>query len=172
MFTGDRSGDWLFRALRKAGLANRAASVSSDDGLVLRDVYITATVRCAPPDNRPAPEEFHRCRPYLVRDLELLPRLRVVMALGGIAWAGFLRAWSEAGHVVPRPRPRFSHGARVDLGPLVLLGSYHPSQRNTQTGLLSEAMFDTMFRTARALLRERPPQKATGVEHTDSREKD
>ena len=154
MFTGDRSGDWLFRALWKAGFANRAASVSRDDGLMLRDAYITATVRCAPPGNRPTPEEFRRCRPYLVGDLGLLPRLQVAVALGAVAWTGLLTAWADAGHAVPRPRPRFSHGARVDLGPLVLLASYHPSQRNTQTGLLSEAMFDSVFRTARDLLRE------------------
>lgn len=172
MFTGDRSGDWLFRALWKAGFASRGTSVSREDGLVLRDAYITATVRCAPPDNRPRPDEFRRCRPYLVRDVELLPRLRIVVALGAVAWTGFLKSWAEAGHLVPRPRPRFSHGARMDLESLVLLGSYHPSQRNTQTGLLSQAMFDKVFRKARELLRKEPPPKAIGKDPPDAREKD
>lgn len=149
VFTGDRSGDWLFRALFRAGFANQPTSVSKDDGLRLFDCYVTAAVRCAPPGNRPAQAEFDRCRPYLEQELQLLSRVRVVVALGQLAWDSFLKAWVATGREVPRPKPRFAHGSRVVLPPWILLGSYHPSQRNTQTGLLTEDMFDEIFRRAR-----------------------
>jgi uracil-DNA glycosylase family 4 len=149
VFTGDRSGDWLYRALFHAGFANQPTSVSRKDGLHLTDCYVTAAVRCAPPGNRPTRAEFAHCAPYLERELELLNGARVVVALGRIAWDAFLRAWRQTGHLVPRPRPRFVHSVEVPLPPVTLVGSYHPSQRNTQTGLLTEGMFDAIFRTAR-----------------------
>jgi uracil-DNA glycosylase len=153
IFTGDRSGDWLYRALHRAGFANRPTAVSRDDGLALGDCYITAAVRCAPPDNRPARQEFESCRPYLEREIGILgDRLRVVVALGQLAMDGFLAAWRAAGYGLPAPRPKFRHGGSWALPPITLLASYHPSQRNTQTGLLSEAMFDDVFRRARGLL--------------------
>jgi len=152
MFTGDRSGDWLFRSMHRAGFANQATSVSRDDGLELRDCYITAAVRCAPPGNRPTTAEFARCRPYLVRELELLDRAKVVVALGGAAHLAFLRAWKVLGRIAPIPAPRFRHGACVRIPPVTLLDSYHPSQRNTSTGRLTEPMFDAIFRETRSLL--------------------
>ncbi len=158
VFTGDRSGDWLFRALCKAGFANLPTSVSADDGLRLRDAYVVAAVRCAPPQNRPTPEEFRRCAPYLVADLELLPNLEVIVALGQVAMSRFLQAWQGAGRSVPKPRPRFGHGRVVPLDGATLVTSYHPSQRNTQTGLLSERMFDAVFREAARILAEPPAQ--------------
>ncbi len=154
VFTGDRSGDWLYRALHQAGFANQPTSVSKDDGLRLRDCYITAAVRCAPPQNKPTRVEFARCQPYLEREVRLLPSLRVVVALGAVAWDRFLRAWAAVGHGVPAPKPRFAHGARIALDDVILLGSYHPSQRNTQTGLLTASMFDAVFRAAREVIRE------------------
>lgn len=152
VFTGDRSGDWLFRALYRAGFANQPTSRSRDDGLRLTDAYVAAAVRCAPPANRPLPSEFARCQPYLETELRCLPRLRVVVTLGAVAMDHFLRAWAATGHPVPRPRPAFRHRGVHDLPPVKLVASYHPSQRNTQTGLLTEAMFDAVFRTARAEL--------------------
>ena len=153
MFTGDRSGDWLYGALFEHGFANQAESVDRNDGLELTDCYISAAVRCAPPANKPALDEFHNCSGYLVRELALLRRLRVVVALGKIAFDSYLRATAEAGRPLPRPRPRFGHGSRHDLANgLTLLGSYHPSQQNTFTGKLTVAMFHSVFRTARALL--------------------
>ena len=153
MFTGDRSGDWLYRALHEYGFANQAASVDRDDGLDLMDCYISAAVRCAPPANKPIPVEFHNCRGYLVRELGLLRRLRVVVALGKIAFDSYLKAAAEAGQPLPRPRPKFGHGSRHELGDgLTLLGSYHPSQQNTFTGRLTVPMFHDVFRHARALL--------------------
>ena len=154
MFTGDRSGDWLFAALHRAGFANQSESVDRDDGLRLRDAYITATVRCAPPDNTPTPAEIERCRDYLVRELGLLPNLRVVIALGRIAMNGYLAARVVAGQPVPRPRPRFAHAAAHPLGDVVLVTSYHPSQQNTLTGRLTRPMFDRVFALARQLLPE------------------
>ena len=152
VFTGDRSGDWLYRALYRAGFANQPTSVSRDDGLRLNDCYVTASVRCAPPGNRPSRAEFARCAPYLERELELLLDTRVVVALGQIAWDAFLKAWAHTGHEIPKPKPRFAHLARVVLPPIALMGSYHPSQRNTQTGLLKEERFNAVFRTARGIL--------------------
>lgn len=166
MFTGDRSGDWLFRALYRAGFANQPTSRSRDDGLELRDAYITAACRCAPPDNRPTGEELAACRPYLVREFQLLERARVLVCLGQVAFASTLAALADLGAGRPEPAnseatlpPRFRHGALFRwrtlpwrAGALWLLASYHPSQRNTQTGLLSEAMFEAIFAEARALL--------------------
>lgn len=147
VFTGDRSGDVLFAALHRAGLANQPTSVSVDDGLRLRDVYVLAAVRCAPPANRPLPGERDRCLPYLVRELRLLHDARVIVALGAFAWDGALRALDAMGHRV-RPRPAFGHGAEAWLGPYRLLGCYHPSQRNTFTGLLTPAALDALFARA------------------------
>ena len=161
MFTGDRAGDWLYRALHRSGYANQPESTGRDDGLELRDAYITAAVRCAPPANKPRPDERENCRPYLERELAAMPRLRVTVALGGFAWAQLLRVLLAAGYSVPSPRPRFGHLAEVRLrsaeepSPLTLLGSYHPSQQNTFTGTLTEPMFDAVWDRTRALLEER-----------------
>ena len=150
VFTGDRSGDWLFRAMHRAGFASQPHATSRDDGLELLDARVVATVRCAPPDNRPTTEERDRCHPYFERELALLDGARVYLALGG--WALNRLAVLED----LRPRPRFGHGAEFALsGGRVLLCSYHPSQQNTFTGRLSEAMFDEVFARARALLEAR-----------------
>ena len=151
MFTGDRSGDWLYAALHRAGYANRPESVRSDDGLGLRGAYVTAVVRCAPPANRPTPGERDRCLPYLARELLLLDRCQTIVALGGFAWDGALRALRELGAATPRPKPRFGHGAEADAGGWRLLGCYHPSQQNTFTGRLTETMLDSVFARAREL---------------------
>ncbi|MFN2613653.1 MAG: uracil-DNA glycosylase [Actinomycetota bacterium] len=156
IFTGDRSGDWLFRALHRAGFANQSTSVARDDGLRLRDVYIFAIVRCAPPGNKPLPSERDNCIGYSIRELTLLPRARVVVALGSFAWDNVLRALASLGHVV-KPKPRFGHGARATVGPYTLIGSYHPSQQNTFTGKLTERMLDDVFQAARAGLAGRRP---------------
>jgi uracil-DNA glycosylase family 4 len=150
VFTGDRSGDWLFASLHRTGFANRARSESADDGLRLRGLFIAAVVRCAPPANKPRPDERDNCLPYLVREIGALERLRVLVALGSFAWDGALRALAGLGHAV-RPKPRFGHGAETVVGPYALLGSYHPSQQNTFTGVLTEAMTDTIFARARRL---------------------
>ena len=144
VFTGDRSGDWLFAALWRAGLANQPQSVARDDGLVLRDCWVTAAVRCAPPANRPTPDERDRCAPWLAAELELLEKVRVVVCLGGFAWDAALRLIDG----VPSPRPRFAHGAELALGQLRLLASYHVSQQNTFTGRLTEPMLDAVFARA------------------------
>ncbi len=146
MFTGDRSGDWLFAALHRAGFANQAESHGRDDGLQLADVYITAAARCAPPGNKLTREEIERCRHYLAQELTLLARVEVVVALGGIGMNAYLAARVVAGLPVPRPRPRFGHGVVYCLGDVVLITSYHPSQQNTQTGRLTRAMFAQVFR--------------------------
>jgi uracil-DNA glycosylase family 4 len=154
MFTGDRSGDWLYGALFAAGFANQANSDHRDDGLKLSDCYITAAVHCAPPGNKPAPSEFRHCRPYLVHELKLFRQLKVVIVLGKIAFDSFLAAYRENGGTVPKPRPKFGHGATVALpvGPR-LICSYHPSQQNTFTGKLTKPMFQSVFEQARAVLR-------------------
>jgi uracil-DNA glycosylase len=149
VFTGDRSGDWLYRALFRAGVANQPTSVCRDDGLVLKDVYVTAAVKCAPPDNRPLPEEAVRCRSYLLAEVSRLTELRVVLCLGGFAWDQALRMLVALGIELPRPRPRFGHGAEARVGRFWLLGSYHPSQQNTFTGRLTEAMLDDVLSQAR-----------------------
>ncbi|HEX6869636.1 MAG TPA: uracil-DNA glycosylase [Micromonosporaceae bacterium] len=154
IFTGDRSGDVLFAALHRVGLANQATSVSRDDGLSLTGTRIFAAVRCAPPANKPTPDERDTCAPWLHRELALIrPSLRVVVALGGFAWAAFWPAVSAVyGVTAPTPRPRFGHGARVDLpGAPVLLGCYHVSQQNTFTGRLTPAMLDEVLARARDL---------------------
>jgi uracil-DNA glycosylase len=151
MFTGDRSGDWLYAALHRAGYANQPSARRSDDGLRLRDAYVTATVRCAPPANRPSPAERDNCLPYLSRELELLERCQTIVALGAFAWDGALRALRRLGCEPPRPRPRFGHGVEAAVGEWRLLGCYHPSQQNTFTGRLTEPMLDAIFARARAL---------------------
>ena len=149
VFTGDRSGDWLFRALHRAGFANQPSSRSRDDGLRLCDAYIVAAARCAPPGNRPTSVEFDRCQPFLEAEIRLLRNLRAAVVLGHTAMDRFLRAWQATGRAVPRPKPAFGHAIAHDLGGVALITSYHPSQRNTQTGLLSETMFDRVFRLAK-----------------------
>jgi uracil-DNA glycosylase family 4 len=166
-FTGDESGRWLYRALWRSGFANQPECERKGDGLELRDCFVTAAVRCAPPANRPTPAERDNCLPWLDAELELLPRIAVVVALGGFAFDNALRVWRSRGQPVPRPRPRFGHGIEVRLerasdGPtdpgaanpraLVLLASYHPSQQNTFTGVLTETMLDAIFARARKLL--------------------
>ncbi len=149
MFTGDRAGDWLFRAMHKAGFANQALSRSRADGLVLRRAYVTAGVRCAPPANRPTTAERDRCLPFLHREIHLLAgTLTTLVALGGFAFSVVLRALAERGHAAPNPRPAFAHGAEAQVGELLVLGSYHPSQQNTFTGRLTEDMFDAVWRRA------------------------
>ncbi len=139
MFTGDRSGEWLYAALHRAGLASRPRSEGRDDGLRLLDAYVTAVNRCAPPSNRPTPLERDNCLPFLVAELGALDRATVVVALGSFAWAGALRAMRDLGHAIPRPKPRFGHGAEAAVGPLTLIGCYHPSQQNTFTGQADRA---------------------------------
>ncbi len=151
VFTGDRSGDWLFAALHRAGYANQPRSEHRDDGLALTDAYVTAVNRCPPPSNRPTPTERDNCLPYLVRELELLERARVVVALGSLAWDGALRALRSRGEQIPRPKPRFGHGAEATVGRYVLLGCFHPSQQNTFTGKLTEPMMDAVLARAREL---------------------
>jgi uracil-DNA glycosylase family 4 len=153
MFTGDRSGDWLYAALHRAGLANQPTSVSRGDGLRLRGAYITAVVRCAPPANKPTTRERDECLPYLVRELAELENCRTLLALGSFGWDGALRALRGLGVDIPRPRPRFGHGAVAEIGEWNLVGSYHPSQQNTFTGRLTEAMLDAAIARALELAR-------------------
>ncbi len=150
IFTGDRSGDWLFAALHRAGLANQATSRARDDGLALRDCWVTAAVRCAPPANKPTPAERDNCLPYLARELELLTEARVVVCLGLFAWNALLRLLADQ---APRPRPKFGHGAQAQVGRFTIIGCYHPSQQNTFTGKLTEAMMDDVFTRAVELAR-------------------
>ena len=150
MFTGDRSGDWLYAALHAFGFASQPQSIHRDDDLTLADCYITAAVRCAPPQNKPARAERDNCLPYLIEELELLHRVRVVLTLGRFAFDAYLAARREAGQNVPRPKPDFRHGACHPLpGPVTLIASYHPSQQNTFTGRLTRGMFHSVFRAAR-----------------------
>lgn len=170
MFTGDRSGDWLFRALHRAGLASQPEARSRDDGLTLFGTWITAAVRCAPPENRPAPDERRNCREYLEREIDLLRDVQVIVALGGYAYRHVMRIFRDRGWEVPTPMPDFGHGRELRLrrgedGPgdasaasdpdaappadgLHLLTSYHPSQQNTFTGTLTEEMFDDVWERA------------------------
>ena len=151
VFTGDRSGDFLWSALHATGFADRSSSRRADDGLTLRGAYIAAAVRCAPPLNRPSNAERDACARFLARELALLTGVRVIVPLGGFGWAAALRAVAALGVAVPRPRPRFGHGAEAELGPYRLVGSYHPSQQNTFTGKLTPAMFEAVLARARAL---------------------
>ena len=151
VFTGDRSGDFLYAALHRAGLANQPTSVSSDDGLRLTCAWVTAVNRCPPPANKPSPAERDSCLPYLARELRLLERARVLIALGSFAWDGAMRALGELGIERPRPKPRFGHGAEVRLGPYTMLGCFHVSQQNTFTGKLTEEMLDGVLARAREL---------------------
>jgi uracil-DNA glycosylase family 4 len=155
VFTGDRSGDFLFAGLYRAGFANQPLSQHREDGLRLTDAFITASARCAPPDNKPLPEELARCAPFLDRELALLPA-RVLLALGAIGWNATLGWLERAGWRLPSPRPAFGHGAELALpGAPVLLGCYHVSQQNTQTGRLTPAMFDTILARVGGLIGER-----------------
>jgi uracil-DNA glycosylase family 4 len=171
IFTGDRSGDWLIRALYEAGFANQPISRDADDGLALTDAYITAAVRCAPPANRPTAVELARCEPFLLAELRLLARVQVVVALGRIAWQAYLRARRRLGRPLPAPPPRFGHGAIVELGDgTLLIGSFHPSQQNTFTGRLTRPMLRRVFSRARRALdaRSRAGQGAGG-RHSSAR---
>jgi uracil-DNA glycosylase len=151
VFTGDRSGDWLYRALYQTGFASQPTSVSRDDGLSLRDIYITASARCAPPANKPTPEELRNCRPYLERELDLLPNLRAVVALGRIAFDQYLQILKSRGVISRRAPFVFAHNRRFRpaLDSPILISSYHPSQQNTSTGKLTESMLLAVFRNAR-----------------------
>jgi len=153
MFTGDRSGDFLYAALHRAGFANQPTSVRKDDGLRLSGAFITAPCRCAPPANRPLPEELARCSTWMDREIAALPRVRVVLALGGIGWGAALAHFVRRGLPLPRPRPKFGHGAEsgIEGGP-VLLGCYHVSQQNTNTGKLTPAMIDAVLARAKLLM--------------------
>ena len=155
MFTGDRSGDFLFAALARAGLANQAESVARDDGLRLDGVWVSAAVRCAPPGNRPTPIERERCAPWSERELDLLTDVRVIVCLGALAWQAALHLLSTREQPAPasgaQPRPRFTHGAELSGERYALLGCYHPSQQNTFTGVLTETMIDAVFARAKAL---------------------
>jgi uracil-DNA glycosylase len=148
IFTGDRSGDFLFAALYRAGLANQPVSRSLDDGLELIGCWMTAAVRCAPPQNKPTPAERDTCADWLEREVALLDRLRVVVCLGAFAWEAGLRLRAALGHPAPRPRPRFGHGAELAGPPWTLLGCFHPSQQNTFTGRLTPAMTDAVLARA------------------------
>lgn len=152
MFTGDNSGTWLYRALYKAGFASQPASTGRDDGLQLSDCFVTATLRCAPPLNKPTTLEIRNCRPYLLRELELLSRVRVVVGLGRIGFTAAIDAFRAAGLAHFSSRPSFSHCAVHRSGERTFIASFHPSQQNTFTGRLTEPMFDKVFRTARGIL--------------------
>jgi len=161
VFTGDRSGDWLYEALYRFGFANQASSIHRDDGLVLSDCYIGATVRCAPPENKPAHDEFERCRRFLRDEIRLLKNTRVVIALGKIAFDQYLKTCRTEGLEIPAPTPAFKHGAAHNMPwGVLLLGSYHPSQQNTFTGKLTRPMFHSVFQRARAAIKCTPEQTA------------
>ena len=153
IFTGDRSGDWLFASMYRTGFANQPKSVSRDDGLKLTGAWISAAVRCAPPANRPLPSERDNCLPYVVRELTLLESISVIVALGSFGWDAALRTLAALGEPRPRPRPKFGHGASVEIGRFTLLGCFHPSQQNTFTGKLTEPMIDAVFGRASELAR-------------------
>jgi uracil-DNA glycosylase family 4 len=150
MFTGDESGNWLFRALHRAGFASQPESVGTSDGLSLTDCYITATCRCAPPQNKLLPLEIRNCRPFLHREIALLGNVRVVVGLGRIGFDAALTAFREMSLIDYRKRPLFAHGARYRFGRFTFIASFHPSQQNTFTGRLTMPMLDRIFRTARA----------------------
>ena len=148
MFTGDASGDFLWRAMHAVGLASQPDGRRAGDGLRLDGARVLAAVRCAPPANKPTPDEQARCRPYLARELELLRELRVIVPLGAIGWDAALRALSALGHAIPAPKPRFGHAAEAQVGRYALLGSYHPSQQNTFTGKLTQPMLQAVLERA------------------------
>jgi uracil-DNA glycosylase family 4 len=153
MFTGDRSGDWLYRTLHKFGFANQPTSISRDDGLKLTDCYITATCRCAPPANKLLPQEVLNCRPYLLKEVKLLRKVRVVVGLGKVGFDNAFNAYRELGLTALKTRPRFARGAMSKLNDrITLLGSFHPSQQNTFTGKLTQPMFNAVFREAKRLI--------------------
>ncbi|HEX4465850.1 MAG TPA: uracil-DNA glycosylase [Solirubrobacteraceae bacterium] len=152
MFTGDRSGDFLYAALARAGIANQATSRARGDGLALSGAWITAAVRCAPPANKPEPQERENCLSWGLQELELLPSVRVILCLGAFAWDAALRLTSaHAGEQMPRPRPRFSHGSEAQAPGYALLGCFHPSQQNTFTGKLTEEMIDAVIARAKSM---------------------
>ena len=164
VFTGDRSGDFLFAGLFRAGFANQSTSVHRDDGLQLRDCYVSATARCAPPDNKPLPTEVANCATYLDREWDLLTRKRVIVALGGIAWDAVLALAARRAGATFSPRPKFAHGAQVRLtDDVTLVGSYHVSQQNTFTGRLTPAMFDAVLARCRALMEPKSESAGRGV---------
>lgn len=148
MFTGDRSGDWLFRAMFNTGFANQPTSKHRDDGLHLIDAWVTAPVRCAPPDNKPLVSERNNCRPWLHQELDLLPNIRVILCLGGFSWANAHQVLEERGVEVPKPRPPFAHGAQSETSGPLIIASYHVSQQNTFTGRLTEEMLEGVFAEA------------------------
>jgi uracil-DNA glycosylase len=152
VFTGDRSGDWLYRALHRAGFANQPTSRDANDGLRLDGAFVSCVVRCAPPGNKPTPKERDRCVPFLARELAALPRVRTIVALGGFAWDGVLRALD----CDVKPRPKFGHGAIAHVRRYTIVGSYHVSQQNTFTGRLTEAMLDAVFESAKCLADHEP----------------
>ncbi len=152
MFTGDESGNWLFRALYKAGFANQPMSVDREDGLRLTDCYITATARCAPPQNKLLPVEIANCRPYLLREIALLKNVQVVVGLGKIGFDAALNAYRDMDRIAFTARPKFEHAVQYSLGDLTFIASFHPSQQNTFTGRLTEEMFDAVFQAARGRL--------------------
>lgn len=150
MFTGDRSGDWLYRALHETGFANQPTSTARGDGLELQGAWVTSMVKCAPPDNKPSTGERDACMGWVQQEFGLLPDVGVIVALGGFGWDGALRVLADAGHQLPR-KPKFGHGAEVEIGPITLLGSYHPSQQNTFTKRLTRPMLRAVFRRAREI---------------------
>lgn len=153
MFTGDESGNWLYRSLQKAGFANQSTSTTRGDGLILTNCYITATCRCAPPQNKPLPEEIRNCRPYILREIQLLKNLKVIIGLGRIGFDAAFDCVKELGWTTLKPKPKFSHGGIINLGTqYTLIGSYHPSQQNTFTGTLTQPMFDSIFRKAKKII--------------------
>ncbi|MBI2429358.1 MAG: uracil-DNA glycosylase [Ignavibacteriales bacterium] len=153
MFTGDESGNWLFRALFKAGFANQPESITREDGLTLTNCYITATCRCAPPQNKLLPQEIKNCRPFILQEMQLLKNLRVIVGLGKIGFDSAFDCVKELGWTDLKSRPKFSHGVAARLNPsLTLIGTYHPSQQNTFTGKLTEKMLDAAFKKARIIL--------------------
>jgi uracil-DNA glycosylase len=159
MFTGDRSGDWLFASLFRVGLANQPTSSSRDDGLTLRDAYVAAAVRCAPPDNTPTTEERDQCLPFFSRELELLHRVRVIVVLGGFAYQALWKVLAADGVTLPRPRPKFTHGLEVPTERATILGCFHPSQQNTFTGKLTEPMLDAVLTRAAVLASTAPARE-------------
>jgi uracil-DNA glycosylase family 4 len=161
VFTGDRSGDWLFGALHRTGYANQPDSTRAGDGLALSDAYVVAAVRCAPPANRPTPEERDRCAPFLVRELDALTAVTVVIVLGGFAYDALWKVLRGRGEALARPRPRFAHGLEVATERYTIVGCFHPSQQNTFTGRLTEPMLDAVLVRARELAAGGQPTRAS-----------